>query len=135
MNPIIFADGHRKEVLCIDSNSQRLISGGECGEIALWDKAQLVRCVSLPSEEDVSSLCFSKKTDSNDVYGSSGNAVFMLDLRNTKNPVWSEECMTDDINQVCINEENDHLALANDTNHVCLMDLSTKNTRYVKNML
>jgi len=122
------SSGHNETVLTIAATtgpSVRLISGGELGELAVWsvDGTCHHRCQIADADGDVTSVACSVIT-SDLFYVACGVQIYSYDLRNLSSCVRSYEFNEDEINEIALNEKENFLAAAEDSNNIKVINLT-----------
>lgn len=124
---IKLTDGHTNSALCVDckTDGSRIISGGEDGEVCLWERngSLLHKLHSLP--EDCTSVLFSRTTESL-FYVATGTAVKVFDERSLQQSVENYQFNEEEINQVVLDEKEHYLAACDDTGEVKIISLEEK---------
>ncbi|XP_071422927.1 WD repeat-containing protein 53 [Pithys albifrons albifrons] len=122
-----WSGGHSCPVLCLNVSAEGLVvSGGECGELALWDgggspAAQL----RLPGQDDVTSVVFSARRPST-LYASHGETISVLDTRSLQEPLERFHVNEEEINCLSVNDTDGFLAAADDSGAIKIVDLESK---------
>lgn len=119
--------GHTNSALCVDSKSDgsRIISGGEEGEVCLWDRTGTLLHKIHSLTEDCTSVWISKTTE-NIFYLASGTAVKMYDERNLQQSIESFQFNEEEINQIVLDEKESYLAACDDSGEVRIISLEEK---------
>ncbi|XP_051873378.1 WD repeat-containing protein 53 isoform X2 [Pristis pectinata] len=113
-------------VLCLDVSRGGLVaSGAEEGALAVWNiQGSTIGRLNLEGD-DVTCVSFSHKCESI-VYASHGEAISALDIRSLKEPIECFHVNEDEINCISINETDSHLAAADDSGSIKIIDLASK---------
>ncbi|XP_069755426.1 WD repeat-containing protein 53 [Narcine bancroftii] len=113
-------------VLCLDINQEGLVaSGAEEGALAIWNTdGSSIGQLNLQGE-DVTCVSFSHTCESI-VYASHAEAISALDIRFLKEPIECFHVNDDEINCISINETSSHLAAADDSGSITIVDLASK---------
>jgi len=121
-------DGHTKTVLTIAATNTadvRLISGAEAGELAVWSVDGVCRHQWRidGADGDVTSVaCSSICSDM--FYVACGVRIYSYDLRNLSSCVTSYEFNEDEVNEITLNEKENFLAAAEDSNNIKIISLT-----------
>lgn len=122
------AGGHTKTVLTIAATNSvdvRLISGAENGELAVWsvDGVCHHKWQIADADGDVTSVaCSSICADL--FYVACGVKIYCYDLRNLSSYARSYEFNEDEINEISLNEKENFLAAAEDSNNIKVINLT-----------
>ncbi|NXG11226.1 WDR53 protein, partial [Sakesphorus luctuosus] len=122
-----WSSGHSCPVLCLNVSAEGLVvSGGERGELTLWDgggspAAQL----RLPGQDDVTSAVFSTHRPST-LYASHGETISVLDTRSLQEPLERFHVNEEEINCLSLNDTDGFLAAADDSGAIKIVDLESK---------
>lgn len=122
------AGGHTKTVLTIaatNSADVQLISGAENGELAVWsmDGACHHKWHIADADGDVTSIACSNIC-SDLFYVACGVKIYSYDLRNLSNYTRSYDFNEEEINEITLNEKENFLAAAEDSNNIKIINLS-----------
>ncbi|XP_067851653.1 WD repeat-containing protein 53 isoform X2 [Heptranchias perlo] len=114
-------------VLCLDVSSEGLVaSGTEEGALTVWNsQGAAIGCLNLGDGDDVTCVSFSH-TCPNTLYASHGQAISVLDTRSLKEPTERFHVNEDEINCLSVNETDSHLAAADDSGSIKVIDLASK---------
>jgi len=121
-------NGHTKTVLTVaatNSPDVRLISGAEDGELAVWS-TDGVRCHHWQIANavgDVTAVACSRICSSL-FYAACGVKIFCYDLRNLSSYAQSYDVNEDEINDITLNEKENFLAAADDSNNIKIINLT-----------
>lgn len=113
-------------VLCLDVSHEGLVaSGAENGGFKVWNmQGSAIGHLNLEGD-DVTCISFSHTCESI-VYASHGEAISALDIRSLKEPIELFHVNEDEINCISINETDSHLAAADDSGSIKIIDLASK---------
>lgn len=119
--------GHTSSVLCVDAKDggAEIISGGEAGEICLWNNDGFLKH-KISSETDDCTSIFISKTKEYIFYASVGNAVKIFDARNLHGAVESYQFNEEEINQIVLDEKEGYLAACDDSGEVKVISMQEK---------
>ena len=122
------AVGHTQTVLTVaatNSPDVRLISGAENGELAVWsvDGACCHQWQIANADGDVTSVACSNIC-SNLFYAACGVKIYCYDLRNLSSYASSYDVNEDEINEITLNEKENFLAAAEDSNNIKVINLT-----------
>jgi len=120
--------GHTKTVLTIASTNSpdvRLISGAENGELAIWsvDGSCCHQWQIADADGDISSVACSDIC-SNFFYVACGVKIYGYDLRNLSSCATSYDVNEEEINEITLNEKENFLAAAEDSNNIKVINLT-----------
>jgi len=121
-------DGHTKTVLAVaatNSPDVRLISGAETGELAVWsmDGACRHQWQIADADGDVTSVACSNIC-SDLFYVACGVKIYCYDLRNLSSCASSYNFNEEEINEITLNEKENFLAAADDSNNIKVINLT-----------
>ena len=124
---IKFTGGHTDSALCVDckADGTRIVSGGEDGEVCLWDRNGTLLHKLHPQPDDCTSVWVSKMSD-NLFYIACGTEVKSFDDRNLQQSVENFEFNEEEINQIVLDEKEHHLAACDDSGEVKIISLQEK---------
>ncbi|GAB6020567.1 WD repeat-containing protein 53 [Chamberlinius hualienensis] len=111
-----------------ECTANSIACGYEEGIFAVWDTRVAEEDPSIKGcfteKEDVASVIVSK-ADENIVYVASGKHIYILDLRKLDGDSWTDTKFTceDDINQIVMTDNEQMLAVADDSSNVSLYDI------------
>ncbi|NXA06047.1 WDR53 protein, partial [Sapayoa aenigma] len=119
--------GHSCSILCLTVSAEGLVvSGGERGELALWDGGGIpAGQLRLPEEDDVTSVVFSARRPST-LYASHGETISVLDVRSLQEPLERFHVNEEEINCLSLSDTDSYLAAADDSGAIKVMDLESK---------
>ncbi|KAL4220585.1 WD repeat-containing protein 53 [Mactra antiquata] len=119
--------GHSTSALCVDAKADgtEIISGGEAGEICVWNKDGSLKHKLSTETEDCTSI-FISKTKECLFYAALGNAVKLFDTRNLQSTVETYQFNEEEINQVVSDEKENYLAACDDSGEVKIISLQEK---------
>uniref|UniRef100_UPI00398ED715 WD repeat-containing protein 53 n=1 Tax=Pristiophorus japonicus TaxID=55135 RepID=UPI00398ED715 len=119
--------GDSASVLCLDVSSEGFVaSGAEEGALTVWNsQGAVIGCMNLGVSNDVTCVSFSHTCDSI-LYASHGEAISVLDIRSLKEPTERFHVNEDEINYLSVNETDSHLATADDSGSIKVLDLASK---------
>ncbi|NXF11189.1 WDR53 protein, partial [Smithornis capensis] len=119
--------GHSSSILCLAVSAEGLVvSGGERGELALWDGGGApVGQLRLPEQHDVTSVVFSSRRPST-LYASHGETISVLDVRSLQEPLERFHVNEEEINCLSLNDTDSSLAAADDSGAIKVLDLESK---------
>jgi len=122
------ADGHTKTVLTIAATNSpdiRLISGAESGELALWSvDGACYHQWKIDADGDVTSIACSNIC-SDLFYVACGFKIYCYDIRNLSSTVSSYDFNEEEINEIALNEKENFLAAADDSNNIKVIDVAS----------
>ena len=122
-----FEGGHDNTILSVDSTSDgsKIISGGEEGEICLWERdGELVHKFS-DNEDDCTSVCI-QQSNPHIFYAALGSMIKAYDDRNLVAEVETFKFNEDEINQLVMDEKDQFLAACDDAGEVKIVSLQEK---------
>uniref|UniRef100_V9L070 WD repeat-containing protein 53-like protein n=1 Tax=Callorhinchus milii TaxID=7868 RepID=V9L070_CALMI len=118
--------GHSTGVLCLDANCEGLVvSGAEEGNLVTWSSEGCPVSSLKLGADDITYVSFSR-TDSNTLYTSHGEAISILDIRCLKEATECFKVNEDEINCLSVNETSSHLAAADDSGSIKIIDLANR---------
>ena len=122
------AGGHTKTVLTVAATNGpdvRLISGAENGELAVWSVDGTCRhqWQIADADGDVTSVACSNICSSL-FYVACGVRIYSYDLRNLSTFSKSYDVNEEEVNEITLNEKENFLAAAEDSNNVKVINLS-----------
>lgn len=118
-------------MLCLGASREGLVaSGGERGELALWDgggggEGSPVGRLRLPPEDDVGAVAFCPRCPSR-LYAAHGAALLLLDARALGEPVERLQVNEEEINCLALDEAGGFLAAADDSGAIKVVDVASK---------
>jgi len=123
-----FTGGHTQSVLIIaatNSPDVQLISGAENGELAVWSVDGMCRhhWQIAGADGDVTSVACSN-ISTNLFYVACGARIYSYDLRNLSSYSTSYDVNEDEINEITLNEKENFLAAAEDSNNIKVINLT-----------
>ena len=120
--------GHTKTVLTIaatNSPDVRLISGAENGELAVWSMDGVCRHQWQIADADGDVTCVACSNICPDLfYVACGVKIYCYDLRNLPSHARSYDVSEDEINEIALNEKENFLAVAEDSNNIKIINLT-----------
>ena len=120
--------GHTETVMCIAATSSPqvgLVSGAECGELALWsnDHVLMHKLQIGSAEDDITSIvCSSLKPDL--FYVAAETVIHCLDIRQLASPVGTYDFNEDEINEMSLHEKETFLAAADDSGSIKIINIA-----------
>ena len=124
--------GHENSVLCLAPNNGRLLSGGEQGEMCLWNlNGEAPTKIKASDDDDVTSITCSQQRP-HEIYAACGQSILQFDTRQLSGPVHTYSYNDDEINQIALNEKETHIAACDDAGHVRV--ISTHDRRLFKTL-
>ena len=115
--------GHEETVLCIDTSKDgTIVTGGEEGEVCVWDSTGTLIAKHQYPEGDVSSICISRLHPDR-IFLACGTDILVVEQRNFKEPKKTLQFNTEDINQIALNEKEDFLAACDDSGLVKIINI------------
>lgn len=121
--------GHTEMVLTVavmEPPSVRIISGAECGELAIWslDGINLQKHTIVDRDDITSIVCSRLNPDV--FYAASGEKIYSFDARQLDQPIDRFHFNKEEINQIALNEKEKFLAAADDTGNINVINLQEK---------
>ncbi|XP_072429082.1 WD repeat-containing protein 53 isoform X2 [Chiloscyllium punctatum] len=119
--------GDLNPVLCLDVNSEGLVaSGAEKGALTIWNsQGGAIGHLNLGGGDAVTCVSFSHN-HSNILYASHSETVSVLDIRAFEEPSDCFHVNEDEINCLSVNETGSHLAAADDSGSIKVIELASK---------
>lgn len=121
-------DGHTKTVLTVattNSPDVRLISGAETGELAVWSLDGVCHHKWRIADADGDATSVACSNICSDLfYVACGVKIYGYDLRNLSSYASSYHFNEDEINEITLNEKENFLAAADDSNNIKVINLT-----------
>lgn len=127
METASFKDGHSGSLLCVDYADGLVATGGESGQLTLWDlatKDKLFQYNHDDTDADCTSVCFSK--DGSLLFAAFANKICRFDKRTFLTAVETYQYNNDEINQVHISDKENFLAACDDSGETKILSLQEK---------
>jgi len=121
-------DGHTKTVLTVATTNSpdiRLISGAETGELAVWSLDGVCHHKWRIADADGDATSVACSNICSDLfYVACGVKIYSYDLRNLSSYASSYHFNEDEINEITLNEKENFLAAADDSNNIKVINLT-----------
>lgn len=119
--------GHTETILCCAvTGDQRIISGGEGGQICVWSLDGSAPQKNNVSENGDDVVCIYPSKLSHQTYVACGTNIHCFDSRQWKNSVFTFHQNKDEINQIILNENESFLAACDDSGQIKVYNVQEK---------
>lgn len=124
--------GHSNSVLCLDSDSSRLVSSSADGSVRLWDlnSCRVARALMLPELFEAQSVILGRGSGpaANCIFAAADRTIYAYDLRAPavvlRQPTQLIGTAHDEVAQMVLTDDGTQLAAADDAGAVHIFDLA-----------
>lgn len=128
MATVTFNGGHSGSLLCVDYTDGLIATGGENGQLTVWDLATKDRLFQYIHDDDAdtdcTSVCFSK--DGSLLFAAFANKICQFDKRTFLTPVETYQYNDEEINQLNISDKENFIAACDDSGETKILSLQEK---------
>lgn len=125
METVGFQGEHSGSVLCVDISEDIVVSGGENGDLCLWNFEGKLLCKYTEEDGDCTSVLISQLRK-DVIYTAFNDTVKIFNRENWSAPVDTFSYNSDEINQIAVDEKEKYLAASDDAGEIRVIDLSLK---------